>query len=75
VGKICVLCSTEAGKGVAMSGDDEICGSLFSYTRLENRVRADHPLRVIREIPKAALAANSRSYIRRSGAARSRRSG
>jgi len=39
-----------------MRGDDEICGSLFSYIDLEDRVRADHPLRPIREIANAALA-------------------
>ena len=38
-----------------MRGDDEICGSLFSYVDVEDRVRADHPLRVIREIANAAL--------------------
>ncbi len=41
------------GMGVAMRGDDEICGKLFSYIDLEDRVRADHPLRVIREIANA----------------------
>ena len=40
---------------MAMRGDDEICGSLFSYIGLEDRVRADHPLRPIREIANAAL--------------------
>ena len=40
-----------------MRGDDEICGSLFSYIDLEDRVRADHPLRPIREITNAALTA------------------
>ena len=40
-----------------MRGDDEICGSLFSYIDLEDRVRADHPLRPICEITNAALAA------------------
>src|SRR5271166_7076322 len=43
--------------GAAMRGDDEICGSLFSYIDLEDRVRADHPLRPIREITNAELAA------------------
>ena len=38
-----------------MRGDDEISGSLFSYIDLEDRVRADHPLRAIREIANAAL--------------------
>ena len=42
-----------------MRGDDEICGSLFSYVDLEDRVRADHPLRPICEIANAALAALS----------------
>ena len=41
--------------GVPMLGDDEICGRLFSYIDLEKRVRADHPLRVIRQIVNAAL--------------------
>ena len=42
-----------------MRGDDEKIGSLFSYIDLEDRVRADHPLRPIREIANAALAALS----------------
>ena len=40
-----------------MRGSDERSGSLFSYVDLEARVRADHPLRTIREIANAALAA------------------
>jgi transposase len=48
--------------GVAMRGDDAICGSLFSYVDLERRVRPDHPLRVIREIANAALAALSGQF-------------
>jgi hypothetical protein len=32
-----------------MRGDDEISGNLFSYIDLEQRVRADHPLRAIRK--------------------------
>ncbi|HEV2187178.1 MAG TPA: IS5 family transposase [Stellaceae bacterium] len=47
-----------------MRGDDEICGSLFSYIDLENRVRSDHPLRVIRKIVNAALAALSGEFGR-----------
>ena len=43
--------------GGAMRGDDEICGSLLSYVDLEKRVRAAHPLRVIREVANAALKA------------------
>ena len=38
-----------------MRGDDANKGSLFSYVDLEKRVRADHPLRVIREIENTAL--------------------
>jgi transposase len=45
-----------------MRGDDDICGRLFSYIDLEARVRADHPLRPIREIANAALAALSGDF-------------
>src|SRR3954468_2713911 len=38
-----------------MRGSDGRSGSLFSYVDLEARVRADHPLRTIREIANAAL--------------------
>jgi transposase len=48
--------------GVTMRGDDENSGSLFSYIDLEDRVRADHPLRPIREIANAALASLSRDF-------------
>ena len=45
-----------------MRGDDKICGRLFSYIDLEDRVRADHPLWSIREIANAALAALSGDF-------------
>jgi transposase len=45
-----------------MRGDDTICGSFFSYIDLEDRVRADHPLRPIREIANTALAALSGDF-------------
>src|ERR687898_2895202 len=45
-----------------MRGDDKICGRLFSYIDLEDRVRADHPLRSIREIANVALAALSGDF-------------
>jgi transposase len=48
--------------GVSMRGDDEICGSLFSYIDLERRVRADHSLRLIRKSDNAALAALSGEF-------------
>ena len=38
-----------------MRGRDERTGELFSYVDLEARVRADHPLRAIREIANQAL--------------------
>jgi transposase len=41
--------------GTTMRGDDRICGSLFSYIDLAKRIRADHPLRVIRQIANAGL--------------------
>ena len=39
-----------------MRGTDHRSGELFSYVDLERRVRADHPLRPIREIANTALA-------------------
>ena len=45
-----------------MRGFDERSGSLFSYLDLEARVRADHPLRTIREIANAALSDLSRDF-------------
>lgn len=38
-----------------MRGSDAVAGSLFSYVDLEQRVRADHPLRVVRGIVNAVL--------------------
>lgn len=38
-----------------MRGSDERSGSLFSYVDLEARVRADQPLRSIRDLPNTAL--------------------
>jgi transposase len=40
-----------------MRGSDERTGALFSYVDVEARIRGDHPLRRIREIANAALAA------------------
>src|ERR1051325_8114678 len=45
-----------------MRGDDEKSGTLVSYIDLEARVRRDHPLRAIREIANAALAALSGDF-------------
>ena len=45
-----------------MRGSDERRGALFSYVDLEARVRASHPLRAIREIVNAALAALSADF-------------
>ncbi len=50
--------------GVTMRGDDGICGKLFSYVDLEQRVRADHPLRVIREVANTALRALSGEFAK-----------
>jgi transposase len=38
-----------------MRGTDQRSGELFSYLGLEQRVRADHPLRAIRSIVNEAL--------------------
>ena len=45
-----------------MRGGDERSGELFSYVDLEARVRSDHPLRSIRSIVNAALAALERDF-------------
>jgi transposase len=45
-----------------MRGSDAVAGSLFSYVDLEKRVRADHPLRMIRGIVNATLAAMSAEF-------------
>ncbi len=45
-----------------MRGGDERSGELFSYVDLEERVRADHPLRAIRAIVNEALAALEREF-------------
>lgn len=54
--------SSGGSLGVGMRGSDERSGSLFSYVDLEARVRRDHPLRPIREIANAALAALSEDF-------------
>jgi transposase len=45
-----------------MRGTDKGSGELFSYVDLEQRVRADHPLRAIREMANAALDAVSADF-------------
>ena len=45
-----------------MRGSDAVAGSLFSYVDLEKRVRADHPLRVIRGVVNATLADLSAAF-------------
>lgn len=45
-----------------MRGLDQRSGALFSYVDLEARVRADHPLRSIRQLTDEALAALSGSF-------------
>jgi transposase len=47
---------------VMMRGTDKRSGELFSYVDLEQRVRMDHPLRVIREVVSTALAALSGDF-------------
>jgi hypothetical protein len=49
------------GRGVD-AGDGKRSGELFSYVDLEQRVRADHPLRAIREMANAALDALSGDF-------------
>ena len=45
-----------------MRGEDRRTGALFSYVDLESRVRADHPLRAIRDVVNAALGAMSSDF-------------
>jgi transposase len=45
-----------------MRGTDRRSGELFSYVDLEQRVRAEHPLRAIRETANAALDAVSADF-------------
>jgi transposase len=45
-----------------MRGSDKRSGELFSYVDLEQRVRANHPLRPIREIANAAIATLSGDF-------------
>src|SRR5277367_4551517 len=45
-----------------MRGSDKRPGELFSYVDLEQRVRADHPLRAIRKLTDAALEALSGDF-------------
>jgi transposase len=45
-----------------MRGSDKRSGELFSYVDLEQRVRQDHPLRAIRSLTDAALAALSADF-------------
>jgi transposase len=47
---------------VMMRGTDRRSGELFSYVDLEQRVRADHPLRTIGEMANAALDAVSADF-------------
>ena len=45
-----------------MRGSDLVSGSLFSYVDVEKRVRADHPLRLIRGIVNATLVGMSAEF-------------
>src|SRR5436190_23618524 len=45
-----------------MRGSDKRSEELFSYVDLEQRVRQDHPLRAIRSLSDAALAALSADF-------------
>src|SRR5688500_3001776 len=47
-----------------MRGTDKRSGELFSYVDLEQRVRADHPLRAIREVADEALGALSGDFAK-----------
>jgi transposase len=48
--------------GGMMRGSDKRSGELFSYVDLEQRVRQDHPLRIIRSLTDVALASLSEDF-------------
>jgi transposase len=52
------------GLGDAMRGEDQRLEGFFSYVRVEARIPADHPLRVIRELVDAALRELPRAFDR-----------
>ena len=47
-----------------MRGKDDRSEILFSYIRSDERIPADHPLRVIRQLVDAALAELSRTFTK-----------
>ena len=47
-----------------MRGNDDRSEILFSYIRLDERIPADHPLRVICQLVDAALAELSRTFAK-----------
>jgi transposase len=47
-----------------MRGEDQRLEGFFSYVRVEARIPADHPLRVIRELVDAALRELPRAFDR-----------
>jgi transposase len=47
-----------------MRGKDDRSEILFSYIRLDERIPADHPLRVIRQLVDSALAELSRAFVK-----------
>ena len=62
-----------------MRGNDGVYGNLFRYIDAEKRVRAGHPLRVIRQIANSALKSLSGEFAKLyspiGAGSRSRRSG
>ena len=52
----------QLGPGKVRQGSDALSGTLFSDVDLEERIRSDHPPRVIRGIANAALASLSADY-------------
>jgi transposase len=47
-----------------MRGKDDRSEILFSYIRLDERIPADRPLRVIRQLVDSALAELSRAFVK-----------
>jgi len=59
-----ILCMVPFLLRKPMRGKDDRAEILFSYIRLDERIPADHPLRVIRQLVDAALAELSRAFAK-----------
>src|SRR6202022_1907135 len=64
IGRSVILCMRTFLLRKPMRGKGDRSEILFSYIRLDERIPADHPLRVIRQLVDAALAELSRAFAK-----------